>query len=104
MASLTLPRLAVLVSFELDKEYGWNPGRSLALVPTLFTGHMSGVNSIPAWALGGTDRDNRFRVVSNGRVNGSGLRNWYSDPLIARAQALLATETDGALAATRPQL
>jgi endo-1,4-beta-mannosidase len=70
----------------------------LALVPTLFTGHMSGVNWIPAWALGGTDRDDRFRVVSNGRVTGSGLRNWYSDPLIARAQAFLATETAGALA------
>ena len=73
-------------------------GAGLALVPTLFTGHMSGVNWIPAWALGGTDRDDRFRVVSNGRVNGSALRNWYSDPLIARAQALLATETAGALA------
>lgn len=70
----------------------------LALVPTLFTGHMSGVNWIPAWALGGSDRDDRFRVVSNGRVTGSGLRNWYSDPLIPRAQALLATEAAGALA------
>ena len=59
---------------------------------------MSGVNWIPAWALGGTDRDDRFRVVSDGRVNGSGLRNWYSDPLIVRAQALLATEAAGALA------
>ena len=53
-------------------------GAGLALVPTLFTGHMSGVNWIPAWALGGTDRDDRFRVVSNGRVNESALRNWYS--------------------------
>ena len=70
----------------------------IALVPTLFTGHMSGVNWVPAWALGGTDRDDRFRVVSNGRVNGSALRNWYADPLIAGAQALLAAETAGALA------
>ncbi len=73
-------------------------GAGVTLVPTLFTGHMSGVNWIPAWALGGTDRDDRFRVVSNGRVNGSALRNWYSDPLIVRAQAFLATETAGALA------
>jgi len=72
-------------------------GAGLAVVPTLFTGHMSGVNWIPAWALGGADRDDRFRVVSNGRVDGSGLRNWYSDPLVARAQALLATEAAGAL-------
>ena len=37
---------------------GWSPWRiwppsGFALVPTLFTGHMSGVNWIPAWALGG---------------------------------------------------
>ena len=41
----------------------------LAIVPTLFTGHMSGVNWIPGWALGGSDRDDRFRVVSGGRVS-----------------------------------
>jgi len=70
----------------------------VALVPTLFTGHMSGVNWVPAWALGGTDRDDRFRVVANGRVSGRALRNWYSDPLVTGAQALLATETAGALA------
>jgi endo-1,4-beta-mannosidase len=73
-------------------------GTGMALIPTLFTGHMSGVNWLPAWALGGSDRDERFRVVSNGRVTGSGLRNWYSDPLIARAHALLATEAAGARA------
>ena len=28
-------------------------GAGVALVPTLFTGHMSGVNWIPPWALGG---------------------------------------------------
>ena len=38
----------------------------LALVPTLFTGHMSGVDWIPGWALGGSERDARFRVVSGG--------------------------------------
>jgi endo-1,4-beta-mannosidase len=70
----------------------------LALVPTFFTGHMSGVNWIPAWALGGTDRDDRFRVVSDGRVTGSGLRNWYSDRVVASAQAALASETVAALA------
>jgi endo-1,4-beta-mannosidase len=28
-------------------------GLGLQLIPTLFTGHMSGVNWIPPWALGG---------------------------------------------------
>ena len=70
----------------------------LALVPTLYTGHMSGVNWIPAWALGGADGDERFRVVSGGRVVKAGLRNWYADPVVADAQALLAGEAAAALA------
>ena len=70
----------------------------LAVVPTLFTGHMSGVNWIPAWALGGSDGDGRFRVVSGGKVAKVGLRNWYTDPVVAGAQALLAREAAAALA------
>jgi len=69
----------------------------LAIMPTLFTGHMSGVNLIPAWALGGSHRDPRFRIVSRGQVVTSGLRNWYSDPEIARAQAWFAGEAAAAL-------
>jgi endo-1,4-beta-mannosidase len=70
----------------------------LALVPTLFTGHMSGANWIPAWALGGTDGDGRFRAVSHGKVVKRGLRNWYTDPAVVDAQVLLAAETAEALA------
>jgi endo-1,4-beta-mannosidase len=69
----------------------------LALIPTLFTGHMSGVNWIPRWALGGSDGDDRFRVVANGVVSDSGLRNWYTDPVLGEAQALLAKEAAAAL-------
>ena len=69
----------------------------LALIPTLFTGHMSGVNWIPAWALGGSDGDDRFRVVAGGLVADTGLRNWYTDPVVGEAQALLATEAAAAL-------
>jgi len=70
----------------------------LALVPTLFTGHMSGVNWIPAWALGGSEGDDRFRVVSRGKVARDGLRNWYGDSSVVDAQALLAAEAAAALA------
>ena len=38
----------------------------LQIMPTLFTGHMSGANWIPRWALGGSDRDPRFRVITGG--------------------------------------
>ena len=70
----------------------------LAIVPTLFTGHMSGVNWVPAWALGGSDGDRRFRIVSAGKVTAGGLRNWYTDPVVAGAQALFAGEAAAALA------
>ena len=50
----------------------------LHLMPTLFTGHMSGVDWIPGWALGGAERDARFRVVSGGRVVEHGLRTGTS--------------------------
>jgi endo-1,4-beta-mannosidase len=70
----------------------------LSLMPTLFTGHMSGVNWIPGWALGGIDRDERFRVVSAGRVVSDGMRDWYADPGVATAQTLFAHEAATALA------
>jgi endo-1,4-beta-mannosidase len=70
----------------------------LAIVPTLFTGHMSGVNWVPPWALGGSDGDDRFRIVSAGRVAAGGLRNWYTDPVVGGAQALFAREAAAALA------
>lgn len=73
-------------------------GAEVALVPTLFTGHMSGVNWIPEWALGGSDGDDRFRVVSRGAVVEAGLRNWYVDPLVEEAQCLLAREVAATLA------
>ncbi len=70
----------------------------LRLMPTLFTGHMSGVNWIPAWALGGSERDPRFRVVAGGRVVEAGSRNWYTDAEVLEAQSLLAGAAAGAIA------
>jgi endo-1,4-beta-mannosidase len=70
----------------------------LGLVPTLFTGHMSGANWIPPWALGGPDGEDRFRVISGGKVTKARLRNWYTDLAVGDAQALLAAETAAALA------
>jgi endo-1,4-beta-mannosidase len=69
----------------------------LSLIPTLFNGHMSGVNWIPSWALGGLAGDDRFRVFAGGRIADTGLRNWYTDPVVTNAQAALAMETVAAL-------
>ena len=72
--------------------------QGLMIMPTLFTGHMSGVNWVPTWALGGVARDGRFRVSSGGRISTSGLRNWYSDDDVLRAQVLMAGMAAEALA------
>jgi endo-1,4-beta-mannosidase len=84
-----LDRLVVVA--DLAEESG------LMLIPTFFTGHMSGVNWIPAWALGGSGGDDRFRVIAGGRVVEAGLRNWFSDPAVGDAQVLFAGETVAAL-------
>ncbi len=70
----------------------------LRLMPTLFTGHMSGVNWIPSWALGSLESTPRFRVVSGTSVSHRNLRSWFSDREITTAQSLLASRTAQALA------
>jgi endo-1,4-beta-mannosidase len=69
------------------------------LIVTLFTGHMSGVNWIPGWATGGSDGDDRFRVVTGGTAQPHRrcLRNWYADADIIDAQLLLARAVAAAL-------
>jgi endo-1,4-beta-mannosidase len=62
----------------------------LSLIVTLFTGHMSGVNWLPDWALASGSGAGRFRVFSNGRIVNRTPRNWYADSEIRRAQVLLA--------------
>lgn len=69
----------------------------LSLVPTLFTGHMSGVNWIPSWALEAAAETARFRVVAGGRVVRARLKNWYADQEVMQAQVLLAREVAAAL-------
>jgi endo-1,4-beta-mannosidase len=61
----------------------------LSLIVTLFTGHMSGANWLPRWALEDGARG-RFRTISGGQVLNMAPRNWYADESIKKAQALLA--------------
>jgi endo-1,4-beta-mannosidase len=70
------------------------------LVVTMFTGHMSGVNWIPAWATGGSSGDARFRIVSGTSVTADGrrLRNWYADADVVAAQERQAAAVAHALA------
>lgn len=64
--------------------------RGLRAMPTLFCGHMSGVNWLPDWALDSRVPHGRFRTISNGKVSAYGAGDIYSDPRLLDAQALLA--------------
>lgn len=69
----------------------------LAIIPTLFCGHMSGANWIPEWLLGKEIRSGRFPVVSNGTLQNREILNYYADEKLIRAQRLLCREVAGAL-------
>jgi endo-1,4-beta-mannosidase len=70
---------------------------NLRIIPTLFTGHMSGANFIPEWALAANAAAGRFRVITGDNVTDRAIRNWYADEAIGRAQATLARECARAL-------
>lgn len=70
----------------------------LGLMPTLYTGHMSGVNWIPGWALGSRMTGPRFRVVSGPTISRREIRCWFTDRDVTDAQELLAGESARALA------
>jgi endo-1,4-beta-mannosidase len=69
----------------------------LQLLPTFFTGHMSGVNWLPPWMLTSGSERGRFSVFTKGETLSVGIRNMYSDREIWKAQKLLLHETTGAL-------
>jgi endo-1,4-beta-mannosidase len=71
---------------------------NLRIIPTLFTGHMSGANFVPEWALGASAQGQRFRVIAGDRVVERAIRSWYDDDVVLDAQALLARECARALA------
>lgn len=68
----------------------------VGIIPTLFTGHMSGVNWYPRWALG-SEPARRFRTIAANTVVDRATCDW-ADPTILAAQALLARECARALA------
>ena len=70
----------------------------VSLLVTLFVGHMSGVNWIPAWATGSDAGDPRFRVISRGRTQSTtSVRHWYGDAEIVDAPARVASAGASAL-------
>ena len=65
-------------------------GAGLRAMPTLFCGHMSGVNWLPSWALDDTTPHGRFRTITNGRSAAYGIGDFYTGEKLLRAQTLFA--------------
>ena len=62
----------------------------LRAMPTLFGGHMSGVNWLPHWVLDHTTTSGRFRTITRGHVSAFGCDDFYTDSFLLRAQTSLA--------------
>src|SRR5574341_598032 len=61
----------------------------LQILVTLFTGHMSGVNWAPVWALSREKQDPKdFRTFSRNRSRNVKMGYFYRDPFLLRAQCL----------------
>ena len=62
----------------------------LQAIPTLFCGHMSGVNWLPSWSLDPATRHGRFRTISQGALAPYGIGDFYHDPKLLDAQEFFA--------------
>ena len=71
--------------------------KGLWLLPTLFTGHMSGMNYLPAWMLDLKESEDRFPVFSEGKKRKNAIRNFYVDREAIESQKLFIREVSGAL-------
>ncbi|NIO04723.1 MAG: hypothetical protein GTN74_08925 [Proteobacteria bacterium] len=69
----------------------------IRLLPTLFTGHMSGLNWLPPWMVESVSGQERFPIFSMGEVRRGSSRNMYADREVSKAQKLLIRETTRAL-------
>lgn len=58
----------------------------LRAMPTLFCGHMSGVNWLPAWTLDSATPHGRFRTIAGGAESPCGIGDFYSNEALLEAQ------------------
>lgn len=56
--------------------------QGLVCMPTLFTGHMSGVNWLPEWTLDPASPSRRFRTINRRGVRPYGIGDFYSGALL----------------------
>ncbi len=65
-------------------------GAGMRAMPTLFCGHMSGVNWLPRWTLERESSSRRFRTIAGDAIVDRGIGDFYADPSLVAAQLLFA--------------
>jgi endo-1,4-beta-mannosidase len=73
----------------------------LRAMPTLFCGHMSGVNWLPAWTLDPSTPAGRFRTITERGEGQHGIGDFYTGSLL-EAQLLFARTVGERLPRIRP--
>ncbi|MGD8372527.1 MAG: hypothetical protein PVF76_17220 [Syntrophobacterales bacterium] len=71
---------------------GMAADKGLAVIPTLFTGYMSGLIWLPPWMLLASTADGHFQVFSQNKVRSNKPRNPFSEPEIMEAQIFFLRE------------
>lgn len=62
--------------------------RGIKVMPTLFTGFMSGVSWVPDWAVDEKGETPRFDTITDGKVHDKPIKDFYADPEMLKAQEL----------------
>ena len=88
MDAAMLERLAIVVDLAA--------AAGLRTMPTLFSGHMSGVNWLPSWTLDRATPHGRFRTITERGESPYGIGDFYAGPLLD-AQVLFARAAGAAL-------
>jgi endo-1,4-beta-mannosidase len=74
----------------LDAVFAAAQAHGLLVMPTLFVGHMSGPNWLPAWAMSDEPNNRPMAYIVDGAESPAKPRDMYgADALVAEAQALL---------------
>ena len=81
---IMLDRLVSVLQMAADND--------LTVIPTLFTGHMNGLNWFPPWMLKASTEEHQLRVFSQNKVRSNKPRNPYSDPEVMEAQIFFLRE------------
>ena len=69
----------------------------IKIMPTFFTGHMSGANWLPDWMLSDEMNNSIFPIITGGKIRNNRVRNFYHEEELRDCQRILLKNVAGAL-------